>query len=66
MKIKCIDVVHGVSKSGSPFTNGAFRAVSKSGSPYLFLASCPDNYKPGTDYDVRVAFTSNGNYILTY
>ena len=66
MKIKCIDVVHGVSKSGTPFSNAVFRATSKSGSPYLFLASCPDSYKPGTDYDVRVAFTAKGNYILPY
>lgn len=66
MKIKCIDVVHGVSKSGSSFTNGAFRGTSKSGAPYLFLASCPDSYQSGKEYDVRVAFTPNGNYILTY
>lgn len=47
MKIKCLDVVHGVSKSGNPYTRGAFRGTGRSGAPYLFLASCPGDYAPG-------------------
>lgn len=66
MKIKCLDVVHGTTKSGNAYSRGAFRAVGKSGAPYLFLASCPGDYVPGKDYDVNVAFGQNGNYILTY
>ena len=66
MKIKCLDVVHGVSKSGNPYIQGAFRAISKSGSPFLFLASCPGDYAPGKEYDVNVAFANHGNYILPY
>ena len=66
MKIKCLDTVTGVSKSGNPYTRGAFRAVGKSGNPFLFLASCPGDYKPGLEYNVNVAFGQNGNYILPY
>lgn len=66
MKIKCLDTVSGVSKSGNPFTRGAFRAVGKSGNPFLFIASCPGDYKPGLEYNVSVAFGQNGNYILPY
>lgn len=66
MKIKCLDTVNGVSKTGNPYTRGAFRAVGKSGNPFLFLASCPGDYKPGQDYNVNVAFGQNGNYILPY
>lgn len=66
MKIKCLDVVHGVGKSGKPYTSGAFRGVGKSGNPFLFIASCPGEYKPSVEYDVRVAFGQNGNFILPY
>lgn len=66
MKIKCLDTVHGYTKSGSEYTRGAFRGVGKTGNPYLFLASCPKDYKPGTEYDVNVAFSDRGNYILPY
>ena len=66
MKIKCLDVVHGVSKTGRPYSRAAFRGIGKSGAPYLFLASCPDDYTPGKEYDVNVAFSQNGNYILPY
>lgn len=66
MKIKCLDTVKGVSKSGNPYTRGAFRAVGKSGIPFLFLASCPADYKSGQEYNVNVAFGQNGNYILPY
>ena len=66
MKIKCLDVVHGVSKSGSPYFRAAFRGTSKNGSPYLFLATCPQDYTAGKEYDVNVAFSNNGNYILPY
>lgn len=66
MKIKCLDTVTGVSKSGNPYTRGAFRAVGKSGNPFLFLASCPSDYKSGQEYNVNVAFGQNGNYILPY
>ena len=65
-KIGCLDVVHGVSKSGNPYTRGAFRGTGKSGAPYLFLASCPGDYAPGKEYDVNVAFSLNGNFILPY
>lgn len=66
MKIKCLDTVKGVSKSGNPYTRGAFRAVGKSGNPFLFIASCPVDYKPGQEYNVNVAFSLSGNYILPY
>lgn len=66
MKIKCLDIVTCVSKSGNPYTRGAFRAVGKSGNPFLFLASCPADYKAGQEYSVHVAFSPNGNYILPY
>ena len=66
MKINCLDVVNGVSNSGNPYTRGAFRGVGKSGNPYLFLASCPPDFKPGHEYDVKVIFSSNGNFILPY
>lgn len=66
MKIKCLDTVHGVSKSGNSYTRGAFRAVGKSGIPFLFLASCPSDYKSGQEYTVNVAFSPTGNYILPY
>lgn len=66
MKIKCLDTVSGMSKSGNPYTRGAFRGINKAGNPYLFLASCPADYKPGQEYNVNVAFGQNGNYILSY
>ena len=66
MKFKCLDTVSGVSKSGKPYTRGAFRAVGKSGNPFLFLAFCPPDYKPGQEYSVTVAFSPKGNYILPY
>ena len=66
MKIKCLDTVNGVSKTGKPYTRGTFRAIGKSGNPFLFLASCPADFKPGQEYDVNVAFGQNRNYILTY
>lgn len=66
MKIKCLDTVTGVSKSGNSYTRGAFRAVGKSGNPFLFLASCPSDYKGGQEYNVKVAFSPTGNYILPY
>lgn len=66
MKIKCLDTVSGVSKSGNSYTRGAFRAVGKSGKPFLFLASCPSDYKVGQEYNVKVAFSPTGNYILPY
>lgn len=66
MKIKCLDTVNGFSKSGNPYTRGAFRAVGKSGNPFLFLASCPADYKPGQEYNVNVAFGQNLNFILPY
>ena len=53
-------------KSGNPYTRGAFRGTGKSGAPYLLLASCPGDYAPGKEYDVNVAFSPNGNYILPY
>ena len=36
MKIKCLDTVHGVTKSGNSYTRGAFRAV---GSPVILSFS---------------------------
>lgn len=66
MKIKCLDTVNGVSKSGNPYTRGAFRAVGKSGNSFLFVASCPAEYKAGQEYSVSVAFSPSGNYILPY
>ena len=66
MKMKCLDTVNGVSQSGKPYTRGAFRAVGKSGNPFLFVASCPADYKAGQEYNVTVAFSSTGNYILPY
>lgn len=66
MKIKCLDTVNGVSKTGKPYTRGAFRAIGKSGNPFLFLASCPADFKSGQEYDVNVAFGQNRNYILPY
>lgn len=66
MKIKCLDIVNGATKSGNPYTRGAFRGVGKTGNPYLFLASCPADYKPGQEYNVSVAFSPNGNYIIPY
>lgn len=66
MKLKCLDTVTGVSKSGNSYTRGAFRAVGKSGNPFLFIASCPADYKSGQEYNVHVAFSSTGNYILPY
>lgn len=66
MKMKCLDVVTGVSKAGRPFTNGAFRATGKSGNPFLFVASCPPEFKAGQELDCNVAFTQSGNYILPY
>lgn len=66
MKIKCLDVVHGITKKGNPTTKGAFKGINKAGSPYLFVASCPSDFKGNTEYNVNVAFTSNGNYVLPY
>lgn len=66
MKIKCLDTVSGVSKSGNRYTRGAFRAVGKSGNAFLFLASCPAEYKGGQEYSVNVVFSPSGNYILPY
>lgn len=66
MKIKCLDTVSGVSKAGKTYTRGAFRAVGKSGNPFLFLASCPADYKSGQEYSVNVVFAPSGNYILPY
>lgn len=65
MKFTCLDVVSTVSKSGNPYTRGAFRGVSKKG-PYLFLASCPPDYEPGEEYEANVAFSERGNYVLPY
>ena len=66
MKITCLDVVNGSTKKGISFVQGAFRGVGKSGSPFLFVASCPPDYEPLKDYDVRVLFSPNGNFILPY
>lgn len=65
MKIYCLDVVTSVSKSGKSYTRGAFRGKGKSGD-YLFLATCPGDFEPMTEYDVNVAFGERGNYILPY
>lgn len=67
MKFTCLDVISAVSKSGKPYTRGAFRAVGKNG-PYLFLATCPpdSDYEPGEEYDANVAFSAGGNYVLPY
>ena len=66
MKIKCLDVVHGTTITGNAYSRAAFRGIGRTGNPYLFLASCPPDYKPGQEYDVNVAFSQNGNYILPY
>lgn len=66
MKVKCLDTVNGVSKSGKSYTRGAFRSFGKSGNPFLFLAFCPAEYKAGQEYSVNVCFSPSGNYILPY
>lgn len=66
MKITCVDVVNGYTKKGAPFVQGAFRGVGKSGCPFLFVATCPPDYEPLKDYEARVIFSSNGNFILPY
>ncbi len=80
MKITCVDVVNGYTKKGTPFVQGAFRGVGKSGSPFLFVANCPPDYEPlksgwqrfvsrresVKDYEARVIFSPNGNFILPY
>lgn len=66
MKIKCLDVCNGISRSGKPYSTAAFRGIGKSGNPFLFVASCPPDYKAGADYDAKVAFTQSGNFILPY
>ena len=66
MKITCLDVVTGYTKNGSQFVRGAFRGVGKSGFPFLFIANCPPDYEPLKDYDTRVVFSPDGNFILPY
>ena len=65
-KIVCLDTVSGYTKTGKPYTRGAFRGIGKTGQPYLFLATCPEDYASGEEDDVNVAFSQNGNYILPY
>lgn len=66
MKITCVEVINGYTKTGKPFVLGAFRGLGKSGSPFLFVANCPPDYEPLKDYDARVIFSPKGNYILPY
>lgn len=65
MKFTCLDVVKKVDKSGFSFCQGAFRGEGKNG-PYLFVADCPSDYEPMTDYNGKVAFTPSRNYVLPY
>lgn len=65
MKMHVLDTCVRTTKNGRQYLQGAMRGQSKNGS-FLFIASIPGDMEVGCDYDYRVVFSPNGNYVLPY